>query len=75
MIGVTLVTMFGVAIASFREIVAAAQSAQPDDLSGDEPGARRRSPLVFSILVGFSALIAAVGLVNSLSLTRAAAHP
>ena len=33
-IGVTLVTMFGVAIASFREIVAAAQSAQPETYQG-----------------------------------------
>ena len=67
-IGVTLVTMFGVAIASFREIVAAAQSAQPETYQGTNQ-VLDAVTLVFSILVGFSALIAAVGLVNSLSLT------
>ncbi|MBI5161375.1 MAG: ABC transporter permease [Micrococcales bacterium] len=67
-IGVTLVTMFGVAIESFRRMVEAAQAAQPDVYQGIGP-MLDATTAVFSVLVGFSALIAGVGLVNSLSLS------
>lgn len=67
-IGVTLVTMFGVAIESFRRMVQLAQAAQPDVYQGIGP-VLDAVTAVFSVLVGFSALIAGVGLVNSLSLS------
>ncbi|QEO09818.1 ABC transporter permease [Protaetiibacter larvae] len=67
-IGVTLVTMFGVAIASFRTLIAQAQEAQPEVYQGMD-ALLDALTAVFSILVGVSALIAAVGLVNALSLS------
>ncbi len=67
-IGVTLVTMFGVAIASFRQLIAAAQEAQPEVYQGTDQ-ILDAVTVVFSTLVGVSALIAAVGLVNALSLS------
>lgn len=67
-IGVTLVTMFGVAIASFRLLIQAAQAAQPEVYQGTEQ-LLDAVTAVFSTLVGVSALIAAVGLVNALSLS------
>lgn len=67
-IGVTLITMFAVVVASFEHMVLLAQQAQPDVYQGIE------EPLtivvvVFTALIGFSALIAAVGMVNNLSLS------
>jgi putative ABC transport system permease protein len=67
-IGVTLVTMFGVAVASFEQIIHAAQASQPEVYAGTEQLLTGISA-VFSVLIGFSALIAAVGLVNNLSLS------
>lgn len=67
-IGVTLVTMFGVAIASFRVLILEAQAAQPEVYQGTEQ-LLDAVTAVFSTLVGVSALIAAVGLVNALSLS------
>lgn len=67
-IGVTLITMFGVAVASFTQIIHAAQAAQPQVYAGTEQLLSGISA-VFSVLIGFSALIAAVGLVNNLSLS------
>lgn len=67
-IGVTLVTMFGVATASFRQMIEGAQAEQPDVYQGIGP-MLDATTAVFSVLVGFSALIAAVGLVNNLSLS------
>ena len=67
-IGVTLITMFGVAIASFRVLILEAQAAQPEVYQGTEQLLDAVSA-VFSTLVGVSALIAAVGLVNALSLS------
>lgn len=67
-IGVTLVTMFGVATASFGQIIRAAQSAQPQEYQGTEQ-LLAAVTTVFSVLIGFSGLIAAVGLVNNLSLS------
>ncbi|MEP6843454.1 MAG: ABC transporter permease [Pseudolysinimonas sp.] len=67
-IGVTLITMFGVAVASFTQIIHAAQSAQPQEYEGTEQ-LLAGITAVFSVLIGFSGLIAAVGLVNNLSLS------
>jgi putative ABC transport system permease protein len=67
-IGVTLVTMFGVAVASFTQIMHAAQAAQPHEYEGTEQ-LLNGVTAVFSVLIGFSGLIAAVGLVNNLSLS------
>ncbi|MEO6115716.1 MAG: ABC transporter permease [Pseudolysinimonas sp.] len=67
-IGVTLIVMFGVAVASFEQIIRAAQAAQPQEYEGAEQILTGITG-VFSILIGFSALIAAVGLVNNLSLS------
>ncbi|MCS0499264.1 ABC transporter permease [Protaetiibacter mangrovi] len=67
-IGVTLVTMFGVTVASFRLLIEAAQAEQPEVYEGT--GAMLDGvTAVFSVLIGVSALIAAVGLVNALSLS------
>lgn len=62
-IGVTLVTMFAVAAATFERMLAAVAEGQgvTDVLSG--------IVAIFSVLIGFSALIAAVGMVNNLSLS------
>jgi putative ABC transport system permease protein len=67
-IGVTLITMFGVAVASFKLIILSAQAAQPEIYEGTEQMLDAVTA-VFSALIGVSALIAAVGLVNSLSLS------
>lgn len=67
-IGVTLITMFGVAVASFEQIIHAAQKAQPEVYQGTEQ-LLTGVVTVFSVLIGFSGLIAAVGLVNNLSLS------
>ena len=62
-IGVTLVTMFAVAAATFqRALSPMADAADLDPLLNGIVA-------VFSVLIGFSALIAAVGLVNNLSLS------
>lgn len=66
-IGVTLVTMFAVAGGSFQSLF--------DRLLSGQEGAEEASRTIyvvvaiFSVLIGFSALIAAVGLVNNLSLS------
>ncbi|MFC5501856.1 FtsX-like permease family protein [Lysinimonas soli] len=67
-IGVTLITMFGVAVASFEQIIHDAQKAQPEVYQGTEQ-LLTGIVTVFSVLIGFSGLIAAVGLVNNLSLS------
>lgn len=67
-IGVTLVTMFVVAIQSWLEMIRAAARNEPELYAGTE-SVLMVTMLVFSVLVGFSALIAAVGVVNSLSLS------
>jgi putative ABC transport system permease protein len=62
-IGVTLVTMFAVAVSTFQAILAGmAQEQGADELLS-------AIVVIFSVLIGFSALIAAVGLVNNLSLS------
>lgn len=62
-IGITLVTMFAVAAATFQKALSPMAGAADVDplLNG--------IVAVFSVLIGFSALIAAVGLVNNLSLS------
>lgn len=67
-IGVTLVTMFAVALQSYQNLIATAQESDPDYYAGiDET--LLITVIVFSVLVGFSALIAAVGMINNLSLS------
>lgn len=66
-IGVTLITMFGVATASFADVIRAQQAAQPEVYQGTEQMLTVVTS-VFTVLIGFSALIAAIGLVNNLSL-------
>ncbi|MDH6181137.1 putative ABC transport system permease protein [Microbacteriaceae bacterium SG_E_30_P1] len=62
-IGVTLVTMFIVAVATFQSMLEpVSEAADLDELMAAIVG-------VFSVLIGFSALIAAVGMVNNLSLS------
>ncbi|MDM4761831.1 FtsX-like permease family protein [Galbitalea sp. SE-J8] len=67
-IGVTLVTTFSVTIESFRALVHAANAAQPRTYEGVDPTLDTIS-VVFEVLIGFSALLAAIGMVNNLSLT------
>ena len=67
-IGVTLVTMFAVAMQGYQNIISAAQQQNPEYYEGiDQTFATTLA--IFSILTGFSALIAAVGMVNNLSLS------
>lgn len=65
-IGVTLVTMFAVALTTYSDVVTArlAESAGERQALGSTVALTIG---VFSVLVGFSALIAAVGLVNTLT--------
>lgn len=67
-IGVTLVTMFVVAAQSYLAMIRQASRNQPELYAGAE-SVLTVTMLVFSILVGFSAIIAAVGVINSLSLS------
>ena len=67
-IGVTLVTMFAVAMAGFEASIRVAQAQNPGVYEGTDP-MLAATTAVFSVLVGFSGLIAAVGLVNNLSLS------
>ena len=67
-IGVTLVTMFAVAMESYRTLLLAATDDRPEMRAAIEEMVAA-TVTVFSILVGFSALIAAIGLVNTLSLS------
>ncbi len=66
-IGVTLITMFAVAMQSFATIIQTAQKAEPQTYDGTDT-ILTVITTVFSVLVGLSALIAAVGMVNNLSL-------
>ena len=66
-IGVTLITTFAVTVASYQSIIDTAQEAMPGVYTGVDP-VLTVTVAVFSVLMGFSALIAAVGMVNNLSL-------
>lgn len=67
-IGVTLVTMFAVAVSSFQRIIQESQAAQPEVYQGTDR-LLLVTVVIFSVLIGFSSLIAAVGMVNNLSLS------
>lgn len=67
-IGVTLVTTFSVTMASYQELILAAQRAQPEVYQGVDE-ILNVTVGVFTVLIGFSALIAAIGMVNTLSLS------
>ncbi|MFF2495876.1 FtsX-like permease family protein [Agromyces sp. NPDC058064] len=67
-IGVTLVTTFSVTMESYRAMLLAAQEAQPEVYAGIET-MLDATIAVFTVLIGFSALIAAIGMVNTLSLS------
>jgi putative ABC transport system permease protein len=66
-IGVALVTMFAVALGTYEHLIMLAQQDRPELYAGVETMVMVTN-LIISVLVGFSALIAAVGLVNTLSL-------
>jgi len=66
-IGVTLVTMFAVALSSYRTMTLAAFANDPV-LAAQLDSTLSITTGVFTGLVGFSAVIAAVGLINTLSL-------
>jgi putative ABC transport system permease protein len=65
---VTLVTMFAVATETYQVILRTAQQQNPELYQGIDT-ALVITVVVFSVLMGFSALIAAVGMVNNLSLS------
>ena len=67
-IGVTLVTMFAVALQSYQNMLYTAQSNDPEYYQGIDQ-TLLLTVVIFSVLVGFSAVIAAVGMVNNLSLS------
>ncbi|MGO4105064.1 FtsX-like permease family protein [Leifsonia sp. YAF41] len=66
-IGVTLITMFAVAGQSYQDMMTRAQAARPE-LYGGVDQIVTVTVAIFSVLIGFSALIAAVGMVNNLAL-------
>lgn len=68
LVSVTLITTFGVAIRTFGDLIEAAAGADPVYYAGIETMLITVT-IVFSVLTGFSAVIAGVGLVNSLSLS------
>jgi putative ABC transport system permease protein len=67
-IGVTLVTLFAVALQTTLAIIDAAKAAQPDTYAGTDQIISIVAT-IFGVIGGFSAVIAAVGLVNNLSLS------
>ena len=67
-IGVTLLMTFGVAMATWQQIILAAQAQQPELYEGIDQ-LITAMVTIFSVLIGFSGVIAAVGLVNNLSLS------
>ncbi|MDF2574642.1 MAG: transporter permease [Agromyces sp.] len=67
-IGVTLVTTFAVTMESYRAMLLEAQRVQPEVYAGIEE-MLNVTVAVFTVLIGFSAVIAAIGMVNTLSLS------
>nr|WP_236779211.1 ABC transporter permease [Agromyces seonyuensis] len=67
-IGVTLVTMFAVTMETYRDAMYAVMEGQ-ENVEAMLGPVIDGTVAVFSVLVGFSALIAAVGLVNTLSVS------
>ncbi|MBK0420578.1 ABC transporter permease [Leucobacter sp. CSA2] len=66
-IGVTLVTMFSVALATYEQMTLAIFADEPD-VAAEYTSALAITSLICTVLVGFSAVIASVGMVNTLSL-------
>ncbi|QHC65260.1 FtsX-like permease family protein [Rathayibacter sp. VKM Ac-2759] len=67
-IGVTLVTMFAVAAETFGTVVRASGERNPEVIAALEQFISA-STAVMSVLLGFSVVLAAVGMVNTLSLS------
>jgi putative ABC transport system permease protein len=67
-IGVTLITTFSVALQTYSTFVANARALDPQEFVGTQQ-LLTAITIIFSVVSGFSALIAAVGLVNNLSLS------
>lgn len=67
-IGVTLITMFVVAASSWLDLIQRASARQPGMYEGTD-SIIGGTLTVFMVLVGFSAVIAACGVVNTLSLS------
>ena len=67
-IGVTLITTFAVASQGYVDMILAAQENQPQEF-GEIDDILYITVGVFSALIGFSAIIAAFGMVNNLSLS------
>lgn len=67
-IGITLVTMFAVCVQTYQVIIREAQKTNPEVYQGVDQ-MLGVTVVVFSVLMGFSALIAAVGMVNNISLS------
>jgi putative ABC transport system permease protein len=67
-IGVTLVTMFVVALQTVLTLIDISRAQQPQTYEGTAPIISAVA-IIFSVIGGFSALIAAVGLVNNMSLS------
>lgn len=67
-IGVTLVTMFAVAAATFSSIMRASSEMSPEVFAAFDQFVSV-STAIMSVLLGFSVLLAAVGMVNTLSLS------
>ena len=67
-IGVTLITTFAVAAQGYVDMILAAQENQPQEF-GEIDDILYITVGVFSALIGFSAIIAAFGMVNNLSLS------
>lgn len=67
LVAVTLITTFGVAITSFGDLLRQGAAEDPEYYAGIDRLVTGTTT-VFSALIGFSAVIAAVGLVNALSL-------
>lgn len=67
-IGVTLITMFVVAASSYQGMIHIAQQKNPELFQGVD-SVIAVTMVVFSVLIGFSAAIAAIGVINNLSLS------
>jgi putative ABC transport system permease protein len=67
-IGVTLVTMFAVALQTYSVFVQKAQEAAPEQFQGTQQ-LLAVIAIIFGVISGFSAVIAAVGMVNNLNLS------
>jgi putative ABC transport system permease protein len=67
-IGVTLITMFAVALQTCLTLINDARAAQPETYAGSDQIINVIAT-IFGVIGGFSAVIAAVGMVNNLSLS------